>query len=78
MNQEKITRALLSEDGAVLVGQPDGSWHKAEGKTDGDRLAAMPDDWTIETGDAGPGTITHHAAPRFTAHWTSGRKGFFE
>lgn len=31
-----------------------------------------PDDWTIDAGDAGPGTLTHHAAPRFTAQWTSG------
>ena len=29
-------------------------------------------DWTIEAGDAGPGTLTHHAAPRFAARWTSG------
>ncbi len=72
MSQEKITRARLSEDGAVLVEQPDGSWCKAEGKTDWDRLAAMSDDWTIDEGEAGRGEITHLAAPRFTAQWTSG------
>lgn len=44
MSQEKITRALLSEDSAILVEQPDGSWHKTDGKTDWDRLAAMPED----------------------------------
>ncbi len=44
MSKEKITKARLSEDGAVLVEQPDGSWRKAEGKTDWDRLAAMPED----------------------------------
>ena len=32
----------------------------------------MNTDWTIEADDAGPGTFTHHAAPRFTAQWTSG------
>ena len=32
----------------------------------------MNTDWTIDAGNAGPGTLTHHAAPRFTAHWTSG------
>lgn len=44
MSKEKITKARLSEDGAVLVEQPDGSWRKTEGKTDWDRLAAMPED----------------------------------
>ena len=29
-------------------------------------------DWTIEEGDAGRGRVIHTAAPRFTAHWTSG------
>lgn len=32
----------------------------------------MKPDWTIEEGEAGPGIITHHAAPRFAAQWTSG------
>ncbi len=44
MSKGKITRALLSEDGAVLVEQPDGSYRRAEGKTDWNRLEAMPDD----------------------------------
>lgn len=32
----------------------------------------MNTDWTIDAGDAGPGTLTHRAAPRFTAQWMSG------
>lgn len=28
--------------------------------------------WSIETDESGRGTITHHAAPRFTAQWTTG------
>ena len=32
----------------------------------------MKPDWTIDEGEAGRGEITHHAAPRFTAQWTSG------
>lgn len=32
----------------------------------------MKSNWTIEADDAGPGTLTHHAPPRFTAQWTSG------
>ena len=32
----------------------------------------MKDDWTIEEGDAGRGRVSHTAAPRFMALWTSG------
>lgn len=32
----------------------------------------MTADWTIEAGDAGRGRVSHTAAPRFTAVWTSG------
>ena len=32
----------------------------------------MNTDWTLDADDAGPGTLTHHAAPRFMARWTSG------
>ena len=32
----------------------------------------MSTDWTIEEGDAGRGRVSHTAAPRFTAVWTSG------
>lgn len=32
----------------------------------------MNTDWIIDEGDAGTGTVTHHAPPRFTARWTSG------
>lgn len=31
-----------------------------------------PTDWTIEAGEGQTGTVTHHAAPRFKAYWTSG------
>jgi uncharacterized protein (DUF4415 family) len=44
MRKEKMTRALLTEDGAVLVEQPNGSYRRAEGKTDWKRLAAMSDE----------------------------------
>ena len=44
MSREKITRALLTEDGAVLVEQSDGSYRKGEGRTEWERLAAMRDD----------------------------------
>lgn len=32
----------------------------------------MTTDWTIEEGEAGRGRVSHTAAPRFTAFWTSG------
>ena len=44
MSKGKITRALLTEDGAALVEQPDGTYRRAEGKTDWNRLEVMPDD----------------------------------
>ena len=28
--------------------------------------------WSIEQDQSGRGTVTHHAAPRFTAIWTTG------
>ena len=32
----------------------------------------MTTHWIIEGGDGGHGQVTHTAAPRFTAFWTSG------
>ena len=34
----------------------------------------MKPDWTIEEGDAGRGWVSHTAAPRFSAFWTSGEE----
>jgi len=38
-------------------------------------LKPMTTDWTIEEGEAGRGRVSHSAAPRFTAFWTSGEDG---
>ena len=35
----------------------------------------MKEDWTVDVDNAGRGTVTHHAAPTFTAFWTSGEDG---
>ena len=35
----------------------------------------MKEDWTVNVDNAGQGTVTHHAAPAFTAFWTSGEDG---
>ena len=32
----------------------------------------MKEDWTVDVDNAGRGTVTHTAAPAFTAFWTSG------
>ena len=43
MNAEKLTRAVLTQDGRVLIEQPDGSYRPARGRTDWDRVRAMTD-----------------------------------
>ncbi len=43
MTQSKITKTLLTEDGKVLIQQPDGSFREAEDKTDWNRLESMTD-----------------------------------
>ena len=48
--KEKLTRAVLTEDGQVLTRRPDGTYEQAEGKTDWARLAAMKDE-EIDTSD---------------------------
>ena len=35
----------------------------------------MKEDWTVDVDNAGRGTVTRHAAPAFTAFWTSGEDG---
>lgn len=44
MSNENVTEAVLTTTGEVLVKQADGSFRKAEGKTDWDRLDAMKDE----------------------------------
>jgi uncharacterized protein (DUF4415 family) len=43
-NKSNLTRALLTEDGQVLIQKPDGSFAAAEGQTDWARLDAMSDE----------------------------------
>lgn len=44
MSDEDTTRAVLTQDGRVLIKQPDGSFRPAAGTTDWDRIRAMTDD----------------------------------
>jgi uncharacterized protein (DUF4415 family) len=43
MSGENITRAVLTQDGTVMIEQPDGSYRKAESKTDWQRVNALSD-----------------------------------
>jgi uncharacterized protein (DUF4415 family) len=43
MSDESITRAVLTQGGGVMIEQPDGSYRKAEGKTDWQRVNALTD-----------------------------------
>lgn len=44
MITSNTTKAVLTQDGRVLVEQPDGSYRLAEGRTDWARLDAMTDE----------------------------------
>jgi hypothetical protein len=44
MSGESMTRAILAQDGRVLVEQPDGSYRPTESKTDWDRVRAMTEE----------------------------------
>jgi uncharacterized protein (DUF4415 family) len=41
MSSDGLTRAVLTQDGRVLIEQPDGSFRPARGRTDWDRVRAM-------------------------------------
>jgi uncharacterized protein (DUF4415 family) len=43
MSAEDLTRAVLTQDGRVLIEQPDGSYRPARRRTDWDRVRAMTD-----------------------------------
>jgi uncharacterized protein (DUF4415 family) len=43
MSTESLTRAVLTQDGRVLIEQPDGSYRPARPRTDWDRVRAMPE-----------------------------------
>jgi uncharacterized protein (DUF4415 family) len=44
MSAENLTRAVLTQDGRVLIEQPDGSYRPARRRTDWDRVRAMTDE----------------------------------
>ena len=44
MTDSKTTKAIRTDDGRVLIEQPDGSFREIKGKTDWDRLEQMTDE----------------------------------
>ena len=44
MEEENITKAVLTTDGRVLIEQSDGSYRPAEDQTDWERVRTMSDD----------------------------------
>jgi hypothetical protein len=52
MSAENLTRAVLTQDGRVLIEQPDGSYRPAASRTDWDRVRTMSDE-AIEAAAAG-------------------------
>jgi len=44
MSDESTTRAVLTQDGQVMIEQPDGSYRKSESMTDLPRVSALSDE----------------------------------
>ena len=68
MNGENLTRAVLTQDGRVLIEQPDGSYRPVVSRTDWDRVRAMSDE-EIEAAAAGD----PDAPPLDEAFWQEAR-----
>jgi uncharacterized protein (DUF4415 family) len=71
MNGEKLTRAVLTQDGRVLIEQADGSYRPAAPRTDWERVRAMRDE-KIETAAASD----PDAPPLDEAFWQEARVVF--
>jgi uncharacterized protein (DUF4415 family) len=54
VSDESTTRAILTQDGRVLIEQPDGSCRPARSKTDWDRVPAMTEEDIEAAAKAGP------------------------
>jgi uncharacterized protein (DUF4415 family) len=68
MSAEELTRAVLTQDGRVLIEQPDGSYRPAVSRTDWDRVRAMSDE-EVEAAAAGD----PDAPPLDEAFWREAR-----
>jgi uncharacterized protein (DUF4415 family) len=71
MSAESPTRAVLTQDGRVLIEQPDGSYRVARGRTDWDRVRAMTEE-EVEAAAASDAD----APPLDEAFWRTARVVF--
>jgi uncharacterized protein (DUF4415 family) len=71
MSAENLTRAVLTQDGRVLIEHPDGSYRPAPSRTDWDRVRAMSDYEIEAAAAAGP-----DAPPLDEAFWREARVVF--
>ncbi len=71
MITEERTRAVLTQDGRVLIEQPDGSFRLARRRTDWGRVRAMTDAQVEAAAEADP-----DAQPLDEAFWQSARVVF--
>jgi len=57
MDDKNRTRAILTQDGRVLIEQPDGSYRPAESRTDWDRVRAMTEEEIEAAAEADPDAL---------------------
>jgi uncharacterized protein (DUF4415 family) len=68
MSGESTTRAILTQDGEVMIEQPDGSYRKADSKTDWERVNAWTDAEIEAAAEADP-----DAPPLDDVFWANAR-----
>jgi uncharacterized protein (DUF4415 family) len=68
MSAESLTRAVLTEDGRVLIEQPDGSYRPAASRTDWNQVRAMDEEAIAATATSDP-----DAPPLDEAFWRDAR-----
>jgi uncharacterized DUF497 family protein/uncharacterized protein (DUF4415 family) len=71
MSTESLTRALLTQDGRVLIEQPDGSYRPAKPRTDWERVRVMPEAEIEAAAASDP-----DALPLDQAFWRTARVAF--
>jgi uncharacterized protein (DUF4415 family) len=71
MSRENLTRAVLTQDGRVLIEQADGSYRPAQSRTDWNRVRAMTDEEIEAAAASDP-----DAPPLDEAFWQEARVVF--
>jgi uncharacterized protein (DUF4415 family) len=71
MSRENLTRAVLTQDGRVLIEQPDGSYRPAASRTDWDRVRTMREEEIEAAAESDPDT-----PPLDEAFWREARVVF--